>query len=287
MGLFSAIGNFIGGGKAKKAASQAAAAQTAAIQKGVDAVNAQNVWTQQQLGQFVAPGQQATSAIAQLLGLGATPAGAGDPSTVWRNYLEDNPDVAAQAAKEGVDPLVYAKHHYETFGPNEPWRQLRQPEAVDPATAAQQQAAAIQGLKDSPLFQSLFRTGEEAILQNAAATGGLRGGDTQRSLADFGSDTLARVIQQQLANLGGLSAQGANTALGGGQIGAGAANSIANLFGQKGTAEAQGILGKAAGSAAQTGAIFQGIGDLVGNFDLGKSGGGGGGIMSTIGKLLF
>jgi hypothetical protein len=59
--------------------------------------------------------------------------------------------------------------------------------------AAQQQSA-IDALKASPFYQSLFRTGEETELQDAAATGGVRGGNTQRSLADFGSDTLMKTI---------------------------------------------------------------------------------------------
>jgi hypothetical protein len=61
------------------------------------------------------------------------------------------------------------------------------------------------------------------VLQNASATGGLRGGNTERSLADFGADTLAATIQQQLASLGGLAG-----------MGMGATNAVAN-FGQHAT----------------------------------------------------
>lgn len=68
--------------------------------------------------------------------------------------------------------------------------------------------AAISALQGSPLYESLFRNGQNTVLANGAATGGLRGGNMQSSLANFGSDTLAKVIQQQLANLGGVSAQG-------------------------------------------------------------------------------
>lgn len=85
---------------------------------------------------------------------------------------------------------------------------------------APQQQTAIDALKASPFYQSLFRNGEEALLQNASATGGIRGGNTERGLADFGADTLMQTIQQQLANLGGLAG-----------IGMGATNATAN-FGQ-------------------------------------------------------
>jgi hypothetical protein len=85
---------------------------------------------------------------------------------------------------------------------------------------APQQQTAIDALKASPFYQSLFRNGLEANLQNASATGGIRGGNEVRSLADFGSDTLMQTIQQQLASLGGLAG-----------MGMGATNAVAN-FGQ-------------------------------------------------------
>lgn len=101
-----------------------------------------------------------------------------------------------------------------------------------------EQAAAIAALKDSPLFQSLFDTGQETLLGNASATGGLRGGNTQGALADFGRDTLSQVIQSQLANLGGISAQGGATGANLGALGANAAGNMADLFNQQGAAKA-------------------------------------------------
>ncbi|KKC25846.1 hypothetical protein WP12_12320 [Sphingomonas sp. SRS2] len=106
------------------------------------------------------------------------------------------------------------------------------------------QGASIEALKSSPLFQSLFGTGEEAILQNAAATGALRGGNTQRSLADFGSDTLAKVIQDRLSQLTGVAAGGQSSAASVGGFGQNASSSIADLLGQQGAARAGGILAK-------------------------------------------
>lgn len=149
------------------------------------------------------------------------------------------------------------------------------------------QGGAIDALKNSPLFASLFGTGQEAILANASATGGLRGGNVQRSLADFGSDTLARVIQNQLQNLGGLSTQGleaaqsgGNARLGVGQINSGNAANIGNLFGAQGQAKAGGILGKANAENAQFGSILDAIGSVAGAF-LPT-----GGLGGTIGKLI-
>ncbi len=103
------------------------------------------------------------------------------------------------------------------------------------------QQSAIDALKASPGFQSLYNQGSDAILQNASATGGLRGGNTQNSLANFGSSTLATTIQQQLANLGGLVNTGAGAT---GQM-AGASQAYS---GQQ--AQTQGMIGNANASAS-------------------------------------
>lgn len=113
-----------------------------------------------------------------------------------------------------------------------------------------EQGGAIAALQNSPLFKMLFDQGEEAILQNASATGGLRGGNTQRSLADFGADTLSKVIQQQLDRLGGLSGQGLQAAGGGAGVNMAAGGSIADIFGQQGAARAGGLLTRGGINAA-------------------------------------
>jgi hypothetical protein len=79
-------------------------------------------------------------------------------------------------------------------------------------------AAAIAALKASPLFTSLFNTGQEATLQNASATGGIRGGNTEGALYELGQGTLAQVVQQQISNLFGAAG-----------VGQGATGSVANV----------------------------------------------------------
>lgn len=143
------------------------------------------------------------------------------------------------------------------------------------------QQTQLDALKSSPLFQQLFGAGQDSVLSSASATGGLRGGNAQRSLYDAGEDTFAQVIQQQLANLGGLSSAGLGAATGQGQIGASAADTIAQLLGNKGTAQAGGILGSAAANQQKYAAIGNVFSDLFGSFDFsggGGSGGSGGGI---------
>lgn len=115
----------------------------------------------------------------------------------------------------------------------------------------EKQASAMDALRDSPFYQSLFRSGEEAILQNAAATGGIRGGNTQRSLADFGEDVFARTIDRQLGYLGGLSSMGLGATGQVANFGADKANNVSSLLQQQGAAQAGSAL-------AQTG-IWQGV----------------------------
>lgn len=73
------------------------------------------------------------------------------------------------------------------------------------------QNSAIQGLSNSPEMAAYLAQGENAMLQNAAATGGLRGGNTQAAMAQFRPQLLAGLISQQYDRLGGLAAVGANT----------------------------------------------------------------------------
>ena len=107
---------------------------------------------------------------------------------------------------------------------------------------AQQQA--ISALERSPQFAALQQQGENAILQNASATGGLRGGNVQAALAQFRPALLSELIDQQYSRLGGLTSIGQNAAAGVGNAGMSTGVNISNLLGQQGQALAGGILGK-------------------------------------------
>lgn len=76
------------------------------------------------------------------------------------------------------------------------------------------QQKAIDLLKGGAEFGSMKRVGEEAILANASATGGLRGGNVQAGLAQYDQSLLASLINQQYARLGGLSKEGLTAATG-------------------------------------------------------------------------
>jgi hypothetical protein len=110
---------------------------------------------------------------------------------------------------------------------------------------AQAQQAAISGIEQSPYFQATAKQGENAILQNASATGGLRGGNTQGALAQFRPALLNSLVQQQYQNLGGITSLGQNSAAQQGNAGMQSANNIGNLLAQGGAAQAGGYIGQA------------------------------------------
>ncbi|MDP4360547.1 hypothetical protein QR510_28385, partial [Escherichia coli] len=80
------------------------------------------------------------------------------------------------------------------------------------------------------------------VLQNASATGGLRGGDTQRGLADFGADTMARVYDDLYAKLFGVAGLGLGAQGTVAGAGAGRADAVTGLIGNIGSAKATGAL---------------------------------------------
>ena len=129
---------------------------------------------------------------------------------------------------------------------------------------AEAQQRAIAGLENSPAFRSMLQQGENAMLQNASATGGLRGGNLQGALAQFRPQLLAQQIQQQFQNLGGLTSIGQNAAAGVGNAGMNTGANIATLMGQQGAAQAGGALGRAQGIGGALGGIGQGLGAYYG-----------------------
>lgn len=107
----------------------------------------------------------------------------------------------------------------------------------------QEQAAFVAQQEQSPIFQALARQGEEAIMQNASATGGLRGGNVQGALAQFRPALLNQFLEQQYGRLGGITTLGQQSAAGVGSAGMTAAGNIAELLGQAGAAKAGAALG--------------------------------------------
>lgn len=124
------------------------------------------------------------------------------------------------------------------------------------------QRAAIAALQGSPQFTAALQAGNDNILANASATGGLRGGNTQAALAQFAPQLLAQAINDQYSRLGGMVSIGQNAAAMTGNAGMQTGQSIAALLQQRGAALAGGAL---AGGAATAG-MANGIGNAVGMY---------------------
>lgn len=151
---------------------------------------------------------------------------------------------------------------------------------------AEPQDEAIAALRASPFYQRLYGAGEEAVLANASATGGLRGGNTGASLYRLGEGTLMDTIDRQLASYGGLAGMGMGATESVANFGQQRANNVTGLLGQIGNAQATNHLTrgginagmwKSAGSFAdQVAGSFIGAGGMPGgqSFNLSKFMGG-------------
>lgn len=131
------------------------------------------------------------------------------------------------------------------------------------------QADAVAGIENSPMFQALVTQGEDAILQNASATGGLRGGNVQGALAQFRPAFLNQQIQEQYGRLAGITQLGQNSAAGVGNAGLTAAQMAGQAYGNMGAAQAGAALAGGRATAGLYSSIGSGIGQLAGSFNFG------------------
>jgi hypothetical protein len=238
-------------------ASKAGKAQVRAADAGVAETRAARDALQQSLAPYSAVGIPALQAQMNLLGLGTG-------STNWEAYAQSNPALmqafeAQNTAPSGFDfggfgqyggmpggqfggtqsLAEFAQNYYQTTGQG-----AGDDISQFTLTPEQLQQQAVSGFEANPLFQSLARQGEEGILQNASATGGLRGGNVQGALAQFRPALLNQFIEQQYGRLGGMANLGQNSAAGVGAAGVNAASSISDLLGQAGAARAGSALGQ-------------------------------------------
>lgn len=92
----------------------------------------------------------------------------------------------------------------------------------------------------SPFYTNAVKVGEDSVLRNASATGGLRSGNIQEALAQTNQNAYLASYQNQLSGLQGFANLPSN------------ANNIAAQQSSIGQTLAQGMLGSAQSSAAQS-----------------------------------
>ena len=177
-----------------------------------------------------------------------------------------------EATKEVFKPYVVAGT--EAIGGLQPYAQagvgsLQQQQALLGLLGPEAQQQAIAQLEQGAGFQAQVRQGEEALLQRASATGGLRGGNIQAALAQFRPQMLQQEIEAQYGRLGGMTQLGQTTTQNIAQLGQASAAGqsaaglqtgadIAALLGQQGAARA--------GSRLAQGAAASNVLNLPGQF---------------------
>lgn len=152
--------------------------------------------------------------------------------------------IAVDEQKRQFDKLVELMSPYVTAGTGA----LQAQQNLIGLGGARAQQQAISALEQSPQYQEMIKQGENALLQNASATGNLRGGNIQGALAQFRPQILSDLINQQYANLGGITQIGQASASGQASAGMNSASNIGNLLQQGAAATAGGQI--AAGQTA-------------------------------------
>lgn len=232
------------------AAKKASKAQVSAADAGIAETKAARDALQQSLASYSAVGVPALQAQMNLIGLGTG-------STNWDAYAQSNPAIMQAYEAQKTAPfgfnfggfgqygdLVYqpggtqsladfAKNYYQTTG-----QAAGEDISAFTLTPEQLQQQAVSRFEANPLFQALARQGEEGILQNASATGGLRGGNVQGALAQFRPSLLNQFIEQQYGRLGEMARIGQASAAGVGASGMNAASSVSALLSEAGSARA-------------------------------------------------
>jgi len=263
VGTLIAAAATIGGGLLSSGGAKSAAnAQAQSNAQAIEEQRRQFDRVQQLLSPYA---QGGTGAFQQLLAL----AGAAPQQTNWQAYAQSNPALMqafnaqqGQTFNWGGQTFNFGgKQDLATFA--QQWQQRNDPRAdltKFQTGGAQAQQQAISQLEQSPTFQALARQGEEGILQNASATGGLRGGNVQGALAQFRPALLNQQIQQQLSTLGGISSLGQNAAAGVGNAGMQTGQNVGALMQDTGQARGYGALG----SSAALGSGLASLGNILG-----------------------
>jgi len=184
-------------------------------------------------------------------------------SAMQADAAGDAADAQAAAADAGIAEQRAARAELRQL--LQPYTQAGAP-ALDQMQAllglggANAQQQAISGIESSPAFMAAMQQGENALLQNASATGGLRGGNVQAALAQFRPQLLAQEIENRYSRLGGLASLGQQSAAGVGTAGINVGSNIGNLLAQQGAAQAGASLAQGQAFGNAMGGIGQGLG---------------------------
>lgn len=289
MGGASLLGGLFGASSASKAAkaqAKANQAATAEARRQFDAQMAEYQKTQRKLSPYIGAGTAALDEYMALMGMGGT-SGMQTPEPPASVGQASGPLSAAQTKTASFGRYGNAWQSGDSGAGAKDAEQAAYEAAnkqtVSPEAAAEAQRAAIARISGGAEMQALSRQGEEAIMASAAATGGLRGGNTASSLAEFRPQLLNSLINQRMERLAGISAMGQSSILGSATSYPSGGN-VTDLMSQGGAISAGGAMAQGQAWSALPNAISAGLGAYAGMGGGGESGGGGSGGYMPWGK---
>lgn len=282
MGGASLLGGLFGASSASKAAkaqAQANQAATAEARRQFDAQMAEYQKTQRKLSPYIGAGTAALDEYMALMGMGGT-AGMQTPEAADSVGQASGPLSAAQTktasfggGRMTLRDYLAGQAHGTAWQPGDSGAgakaadqaayEAANKQTVSPEAAAEAQRAAIARISGGAEMQALSKQGEEAIMASAAATGGLRGGNTASSLAQFRPQLLNSLINQRMERLAGISAMGQSSILGSATSYPSGGN-ITDLMSQGGAIAAGGAMAQGQAWSALPNAISAGLGAYAG-----------------------
>lgn len=259
-GIAGSIGSaVIGSSAAKKAAktqSAAADAQIAETRRQFDLI-------QGLLKPYVTAGTGALQAQLDLMGLGGSmgtiptieefQVNNGSPGrSPLAGFGDDHPRFGGVKPVVGPGGATRFRVGTQEFATRAEAEAYADSQRTGGVSAQDAQRNAVSAIENGAQFGQLVKQGEYALMANGAATGGLRGGDTQAAMAQFRPQMLQALIDKQLANYGGIAANGQNAAAMTGTAAQNAGAQVNAALGDKGAA--------GAGAALATGQAWQNAG---------------------------
>jgi len=140
----------------------------------------------------------------------------------------------------------------------------QQQAALSGAYGAEAQQMAMNDTLNSPEFDFLREQGNRAVMANAAATGGVGGGEVMRDLQRFGQGLASQQFGQAFDRLSGVANRGQQAAGQMANLGAQQGQTSANLFSQLGGQQAN-IFGQGAQNIMGTGQASAGMDQATAN----------------------
>lgn len=239
-GIAGSIGSAVIQGKAAK---KAANAQSAASDAQIAETRRQFDLIQGLLQPYVSAGSTALQYQLDLMGIGGS-SGTGpavEEYTIEGGARGNQGPVAGLLGGwggGGGGSKIGYRVGDKTFATREEAQAYSDANRTGGVSAADAQRAAIQKIEGGEQFGALVRQGEYGLMANASATGGLRGGDTARAMGEFRPAMLQALIDKQLAQYGGLAANGQNAAAMTGTAAQNAGAQVNAALGDRGAAQA-------------------------------------------------